>query len=478
MSRRESARLMTHSFTRFAVAAICAIALAACSSTTGMHSGSSSLPPTPQASGLLQDDWYTFGHDFARTGFQAQNVGLSHANVAQLKLRWKRSLGAGVYASPVAYGGNIIVVTLGESSPAATVYDLRASDGEILWQRQLLGGVRATPTIDPAAAEVFVSDRMKLPGPSNVYALRLLDGTTAWQQKVPGITHASPVVADGAVYVGISGGDPPGCIDGGVIALDEATGAQRWRWEVNPATNGGGSVWGAIAYDGSHIIFGTGNTCSTPIPDANGAVALNLDGTVAWNFTAQKDAYSDDDTGGGVLLSGGRATFINKNGTLYSLSQGAGRLAWSTPLGAPDQQGGFATPSTDGTTIVIGAGLFGASPSAVRYRDGLPALGRPNDVISGYTSRLEGIDTNGAIRWTQTMGNRMTGDVAIVNGMAFAGLDQSLQALDLTTGKMLWRYATAATLDASPIVVPTGIYAADDAGTIYAFTIPLAAPSR
>lgn len=461
---------MTHRFIRTALAAIATIASSACSSASSVQG--SALPPTPQASGALQDDWYTFGHDFARSGFQSQNVGLSSTNVSRLKLRWKRSLGASVYASPVAYGGNIIVVTLGEGSPPATIYDLRASDGVVLWQRQLLGGVRATPTIDPSAAEVFVSDRMTLPGPSHVYALRLLDGTTVWQQQVPGITHASPVVAGGAVYAGISGGDPPGCIDGGVIALDEATGAQRWRWQVNPAANGGGSVWGAIAYDGSHVVFGTGNTCSTPVPTANGAVALNLDGTVAWNFTAQKNAYSDDDTGGGVLLSGGRATFINKNGTLYSLSQGSGTLAWSTPLGAADLQGGFATPSTDGTTIVVGAGLFGGTSPSNRYRDALPARGRPNDVISGYTSRLEGLDSNGVIRWTQTMGNRMTGDVAMVNGMAFAGLDRSLQALDLKTGKALWRYATPATLDASPIVVPTGIYAADDAGTVYAFTIP------
>jgi len=430
------------------------------------------LPPTPISSGSLQDDWLTFGHDFSRSGFQSQNVGLSAANVAQLALRWKRSLGAGVYASPVAYGGNLIVVTLGEGATHATIYDLRVSDGAVLWQRQLLGGVRATPTIDPDAAEVFVSDRVAPPGPSNVYAIRLLDGSIAWQQKVPGITHASPVVAGGSVYAGISGGDPPGCVNGGIIAFDEQTGAQRWRWEVNPALNGGGSVWGAIAYDGSHLMFGTGNTCSTPFPTANGAVSLNLNGTVAWSFTAQKNAYSDDDTGSGVLLSAGRATFLNKNGTLYALSQGAGHLAWATRLGAADLQGGFATPSTDGSTIVVGAGLFALSPSRAHFTDGLPSRGQPNDVIQGYNSRLEGLDTNGAIRWKRTMSNRMTGDVAIVNGIAFAGLDESLEALDLSTGTVLWHYATPAFLDAPPIVVPSGVYAADDSGTVYAFSIP------
>jgi outer membrane protein assembly factor BamB len=464
---------MHNTFLRTATSATLAIAFAACSSHAGMQANA--LLPTAVPSGPLQDDWLTFGHDFARSGFQPQDTGLSSANVSQLKLRWKRSLGQGVYASPIAYGGNIIAVTLGEGSTPATVFDLRASDGTVLWQRQLIGGVRATPTIDASAAEVFVSDRITLPGPSHVYALRLLDGSIVWQQQVPGITHASPVVAGGNVYVGISGGDPGSCIDGGIIAFDELTGAQRWRWEVNPAPNGGGSVWGAIAYDGSHLTFGTGNTCSTPLPTANGAVALNLDGSLAWNFTAQKNAYTDDDTGGGVLLSGGHAVFINKNGTLYALAQGSGHLAWATALGAADQQGGFATPSTDGSTIVVGAGSFSQSPSSARrphFEDRLPMRGQPNDVVSGFDSRLEALDTNGALRWKLSMNNRMAGDVAITNGMAFAGINQSIAALDLKTGRTLWQFATPAYLDAPPIVVPSGVYAADDNGSVYAFSIP------
>ena len=43
---------------------------------------------------------------------------------------------------------------------------------------------------------------------------------------------------------------------------------------------------GAIAYDGTHPIFGTGNTCQTPIMTSNGAVSLNPDGTANWDMVA------------------------------------------------------------------------------------------------------------------------------------------------------------------------------------------------
>jgi outer membrane protein assembly factor BamB len=464
---------MIRVFLRLLAVPLALTVAAACSMTASPVRSNAVLPSAGESSVSTHDDWITFGHDFERSGFQRQNVGLSVANVKKLKLRWKHTAGGGVYASPIAYGGNVIVVTLGEATHAAIVTDFRASDGATLWQRTLSGGVRATPSIDPDAGELFVSDRRPPPGPSTVYAIRLLDGSIAWQHSVPGLTHASPVVAGGRVYVGVSGGDPPVCTDGGIIAFNERTGAQVWRWEVNPVKLGGGSVWGAIGFDGAHLIFGTGNTCTAPIPAANGAVALDLSGKVVWNFTAQKNAASDDDTGSGVLISGGHATFMSKDGTLYALGQGSGSIAWAAPLGAADLYGGFATPSTDGSTIVAGAGSFPAATSPAAFHDdGPPARGAPNDIYPGYTSRLDGLDTNGTIRWSRPMLNRITGDAALCNGMAFAGLDKALVALDLRNGKTLWKYVTSNYLDASPIVVPSGIYAADDNGYVYAFSLP------
>src|ERR1700678_2401462 len=69
-----------------------------------------------------------------------------------------------------------------------------------------------------------------------------------------------------------AGGDPPASVHGGVCVIYVSTGQVKWTWNVDPKANEGGSVWGAIAYDGTNLIFGTGNTCQTPVMDLNGHV--------------------------------------------------------------------------------------------------------------------------------------------------------------------------------------------------------------
>jgi outer membrane protein assembly factor BamB len=433
----------------------------------------------PSRSTYADDDWITFAHDYLRSGFQAEEVGLSRSNVKSLKLRWKtRVARGGMYASPLVYNGNVIVVTLTGVSRGATVYDLRASDGQVIWSRKIGGTVRATPSIDPATNTLFVGNRLYrngLPAPSTIFAIDLVDGHIKWEHGLNGVTHGSPVIANGVVYMGTSGGDPPACINGGVNAFDEASGAVRWIWHVNSRllSRGGGSVWGAIAYDGANLFFGTGNTCDTPVMTADGAVELTTSGKVVWSFVAKQDSEMDDDSGGGVLLSGGKAIFINKDGTLYALSQGSGQESWATSLNSNEGFGGFATPSTDGSTIVVGAGTFSTNGATQVTAAGAycPIVSKPQSVISGTTARLVAVDQGGVVLWSKTIRNRLVGYAAIVNGMAFAPVDRNLAALDLKTGNVLWSYPISAYFQASAVVVKSGVYAADTAGNVYAFSI-------
>ena len=314
------------------------------------------LVPAPAATALPGDDWVTFAHDYKRTGLETNNTTITAKTVARLALKWKANVGGGVYDSPLVYGGNVIVATVQNGA----VYDFAADTGKLLWTTTIGNELRATPSI--ADGLVFVGNRLaspaSLPLPSYLYALRLLDGSIAWRAPLNGVTHGSPVVANGKVFIGTAGGDPPQCINGGITALDESTGTQLWKWEVNPQAHGGGSVWGAVSYDGTYLFFGTGNTCQRPIMTANGAAALTTDGTLAWSFVAARDSYADDDTGSGVLLTQQKASFMSKNGSLYSLDRATGGMLADLPLGAVDQRGGFTTPTSDGSTILAGVGYF------------------------------------------------------------------------------------------------------------------------
>ena len=83
-----------------------------------------------------------------------------------------------------------------------------------------------TPAIDPDAGMVIVGNQQKRhrrTNPSYVFALRLVDGTLVWRCVVYALLRAAPVVAGGTVYVGRAGFDPPGCVRGGVTAINEST---------------------------------------------------------------------------------------------------------------------------------------------------------------------------------------------------------------------------------------------------------------
>jgi outer membrane protein assembly factor BamB len=416
-----------------------------------------------------------FAYDYSRTGFNPNVSNLSKSTVSKIDLRWKTNVGDEIFASPVTYAGNLIVATEGSfaGKPSSVVYDLSTSDGHVLWKFAMGGRAKMTPVIDPEAGLVIVGRQS---APSYVFALRLLDGSLVWRQSVNGLLTASPVVAGGWVYIGRAGGDPPRCAQGGVTAIDESTGKASWKWNVDPSPKEGGSVWGAIAFDGSHLIFGTGNTCQEPIMTANGAVSLALDGTPAWSMIAEKDSRYDSDTGSGVMLFHGLAHFINKNGWFYAVDKDTGDIHWKKALNpdshGPNWSGGFATPSTDGTTIVEGSGLYkGSAPS-----DGgefcMMMTAKPTEVFPGFHSELQAMDISGHVLWTRTMQNRLVGYVALARGMGFVGLNKHFIGLDLSSGKTLWSYPTPDYIDASMVVVPSAIYGADDGGNVYAFALP------
>ncbi len=432
------------------------------------------------ASAGFHDDWPTFAYDNRRTGYTTAVGHLNRSNVAKLQLRWKQNVGDAVFASPVAYAGNVIVVGEGKNGPpGSVVYDFRASDGHLLWQFRMGAQAEMTPAIDADAGLVIVANEQKheRTKPAYVFALRLLDGSMVWRQQFYALLRAAPIVAGGRVYVGLAGGDPPHCVQGGVTALDESTGDVAWTWSVDPKPNQGGSVWGAIAFNGSRLIFGTGNTCETPVPTANGAVGLSSTGNPAWNMVAVKDAHYDSDTGGGVLLFNEHAYFMNKNGRFYAVGQETGNILWSEDLNkharAPEWRGGFASPTTDGTTILEGTGLYPNTKTEHGGEFCMVAAVKPNEVFPNFHSELQAMNMSGHVLWKRTMQNRLVGYVALTPGLGFAGLNKAFAAIDMRSGKMLWSHSTAPNyINASMIAVPSGVYGADEGGNVYAFSLP------
>jgi outer membrane protein assembly factor BamB len=423
------------------------MALAACSGTPAPQAPRfPRLPPqapVTAAPGPPHDDWTTFAHDQFRSGFQPQPMPFGKANVARLHLRWKFQTGYAMQASPLVANGRVYV-----ASSDGVVRALDARTGAQLWHVATGATIAMTPAL--ADGLLFVGDHRQ---PGALMALDANSGAQRWQTVFPGGVRSEPAIANGIVYVGESGGDQ--CFHAGLHALRERSGAEVWRWYVDPHDKMGGSVWSPISFDRGRVFLGTGNACEPNIDTADSIVSLEATGTLRWAVHGA-NSVTDNDVGGGTLLLHGEAIAESKNGLLYDIDMASGRVNWSTSLGGVPGYGGFGTPSTDGTTIVVTAG-FTSDPTK--------STGPPGGA-------LVGLDTAGTILWRTRAQHPVMGDVAIANGVAYTPLDSTFVALDLATGTQLWSYPAGQTSYASPAIVPSGIYFANGGGEVFAFSLP------
>jgi eukaryotic-like serine/threonine-protein kinase len=418
-------------------------------------------PPTASPAPIIPatDDWTTFAHDYARTGNAGPGIPITSTNVSGLQLRWNFQSPAAFQASPIAVNGILYAV-----DQSGIITALRERDGGIVWQRQLpIGGdVEMTPTYD--AGLLFVGERGFQPdpttssgeraGPSDIWAINPTDGTIVWTAQVPGLSHGPPLVLNGTLYVGSSGGDAfIGCVPGGIYTFNEKTGTPGSSWVLVPGSAGGGSVWSPISTDGTKLYFGTGNTCSaSPFDDAIASTTFGL--TPLWTYSTDDNFGDDDDVGSGVSISGSTGYVMTKSGVFYAMNLIAGVPLWSFETNAPLSDGGFSTP-----TVVNGWAVFGGG-----YR--------PLAQTSQFGGWLFGVSPGGTQHWEiDTTTGQLTSPVG-VNDFVIAELDSTVDAIDPTSGRMLWSSTTAAAFKASPAVTNNGVYVADLSGMIYAFGTP------
>jgi hypothetical protein len=196
------------------------------------------------------------------------------------------------------------------------------------------------------------------------------------------------------------------------------------------------------------------------------------------------------------------ATFLNKNGLLYTFNTSG--LSSATPGATLAREpvanqyygyGFYASPTSDGNMTVVGTGTYGDSWTGVtstgRSAQTVRAGGlrpdyftpqgtrRPNRAVAGYYCLIRGFNPDGSRRWSYQTTDIISGYIALANGVAISASDSSVVALNVNGSGVLtplWSYATAGTVDNSAAIVPSGIYVADNDGYVYAFTPPLSGP--
>ncbi len=323
-------------------------------------------------------------------------------------VKWKFATGGAVLSSPVIDGG-----TLYFGSGDGNVYAVDAETGVQRWMVATRGAVDSTPAVDQGQLFVTSFDGC-------LYALDAATGVRRWRFETGGERRfeakglhgaspanqtffdgwdmflSSPVVAQDAVYFG-SG-------DGNVYALDEGTGALRWKFAT------GDVVHASPAYDAGTIYIGSWDIRLYALDAATGREK--------WRFEAGQDPLMHNQVGfqSSPAVVKGTVYVGCRDAHLYAIDAETGKQRWNLP--------------TRGSWVVAS-----------------PAVAQGKVIVGTSDSKLlHVLDADSGKPVYQHEGNAylfsspaVTADTIVVGKM-----NGGVIALDLATGKPLWEYETEA----------------------------------
>ena len=481
----------------------------------------SALSGRGQSDESQSGQWRIAGQNLSNTRSQPAEHSISPANVNDLTPKWVFTTGGDVSATPTVDGNAIYFPDW-----AGNLFAVEKDSGRLIWSHKISeydgveGAVsRVSPAVD--GNRVIIGDipnSKQAHNGANVISVDRQTGTIQWMTQVDthpaAIITGSPVLFDGMVYIGISSSEEtlalnpayPCCsFRGSIVALDEKSGAMRWKTFDMPDNGGqaggysGGAIWQPPAIDAKRgtIFAGTGNNytapaaveaCQKATPTANCAAAddffdtaLALDlktGQIKWSKKLQGvDTFTgacgfgttrpaqgnpncpvpsspDFDFGGaGPNLVGNIVGFGQKSGIYWALNPDDGNIVWSTPVGPGAALGGIEWgTATDGQRIYV----------AISNGDHLPYTLVPSGqhITWGAWSALD--VATGKILWQTadpTVGTIDTGSVSVANGVMYAGsYSGQMYALDTRSGKILWNFASGGTVIDGPSIVDGALY--------------------
>jgi polyvinyl alcohol dehydrogenase (cytochrome) len=423
----------------------------------------------------------------------ANIAGVAAADVPNLKLKWALEFPGSLRARSqptIAYGAVYV------GSDNGTVYALDLASGCVRWTYRAAAEVRTGIVAETGVAaggvpRLFFGDVI-----AHAYALDARTGKLLWSAKVDAHPNATvtgtPAFNQGTVYVPVSSlevtsaADPkyPCCkFRGAVVALDAATGKERWQAHtitevphvVRTTDAGtqvfapsGAPVWNSPTLDTKRglLYVGSGENYASPANESSDAViAFRLsDGKRmwvqqltrgdAWNVACMMQANPNcpaengpdvdvaasvipytDAAGASILLVG------QKNGWVYGLDPDAdGKILWKERVGRGGIQGGVHFGmARAGSTLFVPIADMADGHDGRKYdsapKPGLYALdaktGRP------IWSMPAPLDCKGR----KFCDPGISAPLTAIEGAVFAGhMDGMLRAYDSASGKVVWEY--------------------------------------
>lgn len=420
-------------------------------------------------------------------------------NASELELKWiwqVRSSGGSsekFEATPLYKEGVLYTV-----SPPNDIMALDAKSGRVFWTYS------HTPSQDARVCCGRVNRGLAIAGNTllmgaidgTLLAVDARDGRLLWSTMIadPALGYSitvAPLVIGDKVIVGPAGGEFG--IRGFIAAYSLETGKKIWQFNTIPSPDefggdtwqderqeayklGGGSIWTTGTYDSELNLtyWGVGN----PGPDWNGdsrpgdnlftesVVALNPEtGELVWHYQfTPHDEMDYDATQVPVLadieVDGHERKVLmtaNRNGLFYVLDRTTGEFILGEPFVSVNWMSGFETdgrpiralaPSEEGTFIMPNnQGATNWYPPSYSPATGYFYVPTWLDTYSVYTKRpVEYIPGQSYVGAYPTMAVPALGVKLQNQRLPENGLG-AIQAIDPTTGKVVWKHVTTEVID-------------------------------
>lgn len=346
---------------------------------------------------------------------------------------------------------------------------IAVEDGEVPWDitgndAGVVSAGGTTLFVERAMTSQYVGQSRA--GQVTLHAVDARDGTERWQTAFNGVFQGQPLLADGLVVVAIdlfqtsSAADGPDATPrsngdaqpGLVLALDAATGAERWRTSLGPV-----GTQDPMYHDG--VIYLIDNV-GTP---------YGLDirtGAVVWSGANIPPVGGDSFSPYGVIFSsvaiaGGHLIVTSASGFTYAYDLDDVDVAWVWP-----------DPGTTDPTQIVASNVLGLGPVASGGRVYLLTADNPS------SSSLVVVDLlSGAELWRQPVGERQfrPGVIAVTDEVVLDVTDaypgSTIRAFSADRGNTLWTLSTAQPVNQAPTIVGELAYVAGSDGTVTAYQL-------
>jgi polyvinyl alcohol dehydrogenase (cytochrome) len=442
--------------------------------------------------------WSSYGFDGANSRTTPFETDISPANAATLVEKWRIDGIKGVTSTPAVLGDRVYF-----GAWDGTVRAVDTETGAPVWTTPVTTGVSVLGAMVDDSPLLFDGKVIIGDGAGRLHALDAHTGALLWTQVLDSHPNArifsSPVLAGGNVVVGVGSYElafekPTYTFKGAVVALDPATGAERWRFFTtnDDATSGAGaSVWSTAAVDHTRklIYIGVGQAYEEPAgPYTDSLLALDYrTGALAWHrqFT-DDDVYRifrtpvngpDADVGAAPnLFTIGDRDVVgvgDKAGVYSVLDRTTGATVWARQLTAGSHLGGVMLTAAvhDGVIYVSSNEMLGS------------VIDFANPANTSVTFALDADD--GSVIWDTDVPHASFGALTLANGVLYQPtIPGSYQVLDAADGSIIdtltpmagAQLGGGATLQGGTLFAPYGMWffteASGQKGGLVAYELP------